>query len=174
VGAGDFHINADEPSVLAYDSRFKSPAQVDLFYAPDAYRSSDHDPVLVGLSLRAPARRYAFGGFLAPTTEQAQPTIVNAGSSIPIRFTLGANEGLQIFAQGFPASRAVPCAGAGSLTPSSPIATAGASGLTYSSGNRAYSLVWKTDAAWAGSCRELVLRFRDETQQVLRFQFAAP
>ncbi|MBM7502704.1 ExeM/NucH family extracellular endonuclease [Agromyces aurantiacus] len=43
-------INADEPSLIDYDMTFKKPAQ-DAFYAPDAYRSSDHDPVLVGLEL---------------------------------------------------------------------------------------------------------------------------
>lgn len=43
-------INADEPSLTDYDMTFKKPAQ-DALYAPDAYRSSDHDPVLIGLEL---------------------------------------------------------------------------------------------------------------------------
>ncbi|AXH95824.1 hypothetical protein DV701_06495 [Ornithinimicrobium avium] len=50
TGAQAWHINADEPSVLDYDMSFKPPAQ-DVLWAPDAYRSSDHDPVLVGLEL---------------------------------------------------------------------------------------------------------------------------
>jgi len=50
TGAGDYHINADEPSVLDYNTNFKSPGQVASLYAPDAFRTSDHDPVLVGLS----------------------------------------------------------------------------------------------------------------------------
>ncbi|NJD27357.1 MAG: DUF3616 domain-containing protein, partial [Chloroflexi bacterium] len=53
TGAADWHINADEPDILDYDTSFKSPAQ-DAIYAPDAYRSSDHDPLLVGLELDAP------------------------------------------------------------------------------------------------------------------------
>ena len=32
-----------------YNVEFKSPGQVISLYAPDAYRSSDHDPVLVGI-----------------------------------------------------------------------------------------------------------------------------
>lgn len=44
-----WHINADEPDLLDYDTSFKSPAQ-DLIYAPDAYRASDHDPVIVTLT----------------------------------------------------------------------------------------------------------------------------
>ena len=47
-GAGDVHINADEPSVLDYNVNFKSPGQVTSLYAPDRFRNSDHDPVLIG------------------------------------------------------------------------------------------------------------------------------
>jgi predicted extracellular nuclease len=48
TGATVWHINADEPDLIDYDTSFKRPAQ-DAIYAPDAYRSSDHDPVIVGL-----------------------------------------------------------------------------------------------------------------------------
>ena len=54
TGATVWHINADEPDLIDYDTSFKQPAQ-DAIYAPDAYRSSDHDPVVVGLGL-TPAR----------------------------------------------------------------------------------------------------------------------
>jgi predicted extracellular nuclease len=50
TGASEWHINADEPDVLDYDTSFK-PGAVDALYAPDRFRSSDHDPVLVGLDL---------------------------------------------------------------------------------------------------------------------------
>jgi predicted extracellular nuclease len=50
TGATVWHINADEPSILDYDMSFKQPAQ-DALYEPDAYRSSDHDPVIVGLDV---------------------------------------------------------------------------------------------------------------------------
>ncbi len=53
TGMTDWHINADEPDLIDYDTSFKLPAQ-DAIYAPDAYRSSDHDPVLIGLNLDAP------------------------------------------------------------------------------------------------------------------------
>ncbi len=49
TGAAQWHINADEPDVLDYDTSFKSPEQ-DALYEPNGYRSSDHDPVVVGLS----------------------------------------------------------------------------------------------------------------------------
>jgi predicted extracellular nuclease len=50
TGTTEWHINADEPDVLDYDTSFKPPAQ-DALYEANAYRSSDHDPVLVGLGL---------------------------------------------------------------------------------------------------------------------------
>ena len=37
-------------TVLDYDTSFKPPAQ-DALYEANAYRSSDHDPVIVGLAL---------------------------------------------------------------------------------------------------------------------------
>ncbi|MDQ3733372.1 MAG: ExeM/NucH family extracellular endonuclease, partial [Actinomycetota bacterium] len=53
TGAAEYHINADEPSVLDYNTNFKSEAQQESLYAPDEFRTSDHDPVLVGLALEA-------------------------------------------------------------------------------------------------------------------------
>jgi len=50
TGVTIWHINADEPDLIDYDTSFKLDAQ-DAIYAPDAYRSSDHDPVIVGLEL---------------------------------------------------------------------------------------------------------------------------
>lgn len=51
TGTTVWHINADEPSILDYDTSYKKAAQ-DALYEPNAYRSSDHDPVIVGLDLQ--------------------------------------------------------------------------------------------------------------------------
>lgn len=48
-----WHINADEPRALDYNTDFKSPEQQASFYAPDSYRASDHDPVIIALNLAA-------------------------------------------------------------------------------------------------------------------------
>jgi hypothetical protein len=53
TGAADWHINSDEPDVLDYDTSFKPPSQ-DALYEVNPYRTSDHDPVVVGLNLNAP------------------------------------------------------------------------------------------------------------------------
>ena len=52
TAASIWHINADEPSVLDYNTEYKTPGQVISLYTPDEYRSSDHDPVIVDLELR--------------------------------------------------------------------------------------------------------------------------
>jgi predicted extracellular nuclease len=51
TGLTEWHINADEPTVTDYNMENKSATQQGLLYLPDPFRSSDHDPVLVGLSL---------------------------------------------------------------------------------------------------------------------------
>ena len=48
TGATEWHINADEPDLLDYDMTFKQQAQDEL-YEPNEFRSSDHDPVRVGI-----------------------------------------------------------------------------------------------------------------------------
>ncbi len=49
TGVGDYHINSDEPSVLDYNTDFKTANLINTLYAPDQFRVSDHDPVVVGL-----------------------------------------------------------------------------------------------------------------------------
>ena len=49
-GVTIWHINADEASLIDYDMTYKKDAQ-DAIYAPDAYRSSDHDPVVIGMNV---------------------------------------------------------------------------------------------------------------------------
>lgn len=47
TGATEWHINADEPRILDYNQEFNPPE----LYEPTPYRSSDHDPVLIGAEL---------------------------------------------------------------------------------------------------------------------------
>ena len=42
--------------------------------------------------------------------------------------------------------------------------------LSYSADGQ-YNYVWKTDKAWAGSCRQLQLKFADGSTQVANFVF---
>ena len=56
TGAADWHINSDEPKVLDYSNMYTSTKAKTAFpYYPNLYRSSDHDPVISGISLFADA-----------------------------------------------------------------------------------------------------------------------
>jgi predicted extracellular nuclease len=46
-----WHINADEPRIFDYNTEFKSSEQLSTYFADDAYRASDHDPVIISLNL---------------------------------------------------------------------------------------------------------------------------
>ncbi len=50
TGVAEWHINADEPDLLNYNSQFNNP----LFYNDDFYAASDHDPLVIGLNLNEP------------------------------------------------------------------------------------------------------------------------
>ena len=68
AGVGDFHINSDEPSVLDYNTDFKTANLVATLYAPDKFRVSDHDPVVIGLNPNA-----------APSVDAGGPYAVDEG-----------------------------------------------------------------------------------------------
>ncbi|MGF1596224.1 MAG: ExeM/NucH family extracellular endonuclease [Acidimicrobiales bacterium] len=59
TGTATWQINADEVPLFDYNDEFQTPGEQSFerksnalpLYAPDPYRSSDHDPVIVGLSL---------------------------------------------------------------------------------------------------------------------------
>jgi predicted extracellular nuclease len=62
TGVAEFHINADEPSVLDYNDDFKSEGQLTSLYAPDQFRIADHDPIVVGLELVPALSGHVTGG----------------------------------------------------------------------------------------------------------------
>lgn len=80
TGAADWHINSDEPDVVDYDTSFK-PAAQEALYEPNPYRSSDHDPVIVGLDLTVPDKT-------APdTTIDSSPSNPSNSSSASFTFS---------------------------------------------------------------------------------------
>lgn len=47
-----WHINSEEAMVLDYNTEFKTPEQVQRYYDTSVFRSSDHDPLIIGLRLK--------------------------------------------------------------------------------------------------------------------------
>jgi predicted extracellular nuclease len=160
TGVTEWHINADEPDILDYDTSFKPPAQ-DALYEPNAYRSSDHDPVLVGLDLLA----YGFDGYLPPVHDEVN--VAKAGSTVPIRFTLASATGLEVlFAN--PVSAESSCATGEVTGPWQP--TGAVVGLTADDPPH-YTYDWKTSKSWSGTCRTFELTLDDGTYRTAFFHF---
>lgn len=51
---GDWAINGDEPVILDYNEEYKSEYAKANFYAPNPYRASDHDPMVLALAISQP------------------------------------------------------------------------------------------------------------------------
>ncbi|MEM6609424.1 MAG: ExeM/NucH family extracellular endonuclease [Pseudomonadota bacterium] len=51
TGAAEWQINSVEASILDYNTNFQPQAQIDNLYDTSPFRSSDHDPLIVGLNL---------------------------------------------------------------------------------------------------------------------------
>lgn len=81
AGFGVWHINADEPIVLDYNTEYKTDDR----YAATAYRSSDHDPVLIGLNLNADAPA------VVPTLSATLPANATVGTAASITGIAAAN-----------------------------------------------------------------------------------
>jgi hypothetical protein len=114
---------------------------------------------------------FNFSGFFKPIDNLPIVNVVKAGQAIPVKFSLGGNMGLNIFAAGYPASGTIACT-TGPQDPVEETSTAGGSSLSYDATTGQYIYVWKTDKAWAGSCRQLVVKLADGTSaKVANFNF---
>ncbi len=111
---------------------------------------------------------YDISGFFSPVNDWNG---VKAGKAVPIKFSLGGDQGLDIFAAGYPRSVAGTCEAGGVAGDAVETVTAGGSSLTYDAVADQYVYVWKTDKSWAGQCREFQLQFRDGTFVTAKFSF---
>ena len=84
TGAGGWDINADENPLFDYndtvrdagEAAFERESTARPLYAADPYRSSDHDPAIVGLALSSPNR--------APVARITGPATVRVGRTIEL------------------------------------------------------------------------------------------
>jgi hypothetical protein len=87
------------------------------------------------------------------------------------RFSLWGDHGLNILAARAPSSSAVACPGGSTPDAVEQTVAAGASSLSYDAASDTYTYVWKTQKAWAGSCREFTLELDDGTVHTALFEF---
>lgn len=115
---------------------------------------------------------YDFGGFVQPIDNLPTVNAAKAGSAIPVKFSLHGDQGLAIFAAGFPKSERIACVGGASLDNVEETMTAGSSSLSYDPSTDLYRYTWKTEKAWAGTCRQLVLKLADGAEHRAGFSFS--
>lgn len=113
-----------------------------------------------------------FGGFIGSIKNLPTVNTAKAGSAAPLVFSLSGDQGLDIFAAGYPASQEIDCNTKAPIGDLELVSTPPNSGLTYDPLMDRYTLPWKTNKSWAITCRQLVVRFRDNTDpRIAYFDF---
>ncbi|QNP41391.1 HYR domain-containing protein [Lysobacter solisilvae (ex Woo and Kim 2020)] len=112
---------------------------------------------------------YNFNGFFQPIDNAPALNTVKAGSAVPVKFSLGGNQGMNIF-QSTPASGVIAC-GATEGDAIEETVTAGSSSLQYDAGTGQYIYVWKTEKTWVGQCRILQVKLKDGRSRTALFKF---
>jgi hypothetical protein len=116
------------------------------------------------------ATRFPFTGFFQPVDNGATFNVLKAGATVPVKFTLGGDRGLGILAAGSPTSVGVACPSQATYDVIESTTTA-ASGLHYDATTGQYTYAWKSQKAWAGTCRQFNLRLVDGSSHTALFQF---
>ncbi|MGH2674811.1 MAG: PxKF domain-containing protein [Actinomycetota bacterium] len=111
--------------------------------------------------LQISPKTYAFTGFFSPVNNLPTMNSVNGGRAVPVKFSLGGDQGLDIFEAGYPRSQQIACDSTAPVDGIEETVAAGGSSLSYDPATDQYTYVWKTDKAWAGTCRQLVLKLDD-------------
>jgi len=114
---------------------------------------------------------YPWSGFFQPIDNLPTLNSVKAGSAIPVKFSLGGDQGLAIFEAGYPKAQQIPCDGSAPADAIEQIVTASSSTLQYDPTSGQYTYVWKTEKSWAGSCRQLIVRLSDGSDHLANFKF---
>lgn len=118
-----------------------------------------------------PKPAYTFSGFFQPVDNLPVVNMVKAGSAIPVKFSLSGDQGQDIFGTGYPKSQQIACDSTAPIDGIESIVTAGSSSLSYDATTDTYTYVWKTDKAWTGTCRQLVMKLNDGASHGANFKF---
>jgi predicted extracellular nuclease/methionine-rich copper-binding protein CopC len=114
AGSYKWGINAEEPTLLDYNMENKDNAQDASYFNADPYRSSDHNPILIGLNLGStPASGGGGGG--GGGTPPTIPLIPSAGPGLPATLQ-GSSSSDTIVVPDLPLTRVVTGGGADTVT----------------------------------------------------------
>jgi hypothetical protein len=120
---------------------------------------------------------FNFDGFRSPVDNpgtDATPVYnsAKAGQSIPVKFGLGGNQGLNIIAARNPKVTSVNCDTSATVVPIEEYVTSTANGgLTYEATADQYNYVWKTQSTYVNKCFKFDLQLTDGTSHEAYFKF---
>jgi hypothetical protein len=110
-----------------------------------------------------------FDGFRAPVANAPEVNVVNAGRSVPVKFSLDGDRGLDVLGEGQPSVRRIDCATREPM--GEPTEATATRELRYDAAEDQYSWVWSTRGTWAGTCRELTVGLVDGSSHPALFRF---
>lgn len=107
-----------------------------------------------------------FGGFTAPIAAAPAINSANAGSTVPVKFSITSESAIAplIDSQEVSCTTLEPTGGAPTA-----ISSPGGTSLTEADGG--FHVNWQTDASWAGTCRRLTVRLPAASDAVAYFRF---
>ena len=114
---------------------------------------------------------YSWNGFFQPIDNGDVVNKAKAGQSIPVKFSLGGNQGLNIMTAGYPNFVFGNVPSADTTDEVESYATSSTPGLTYDAAANQYVYVWKTDKAWAGKSGTLRIKLADGSMHTAMFNF---
>ena len=116
---------------------------------------------------------YAWAGFFQPVENPSAWNSAKAGQSIPVKFSLGGDQGLGVIAAGHPKVVAITCPSSSTTTEAIEeyVTSTTNNGLVYDPLTGQYNYVWKTEKTWAGKCFRLDVKLVDNTPHSAQFKF---
>jgi hypothetical protein len=145
--------------VYCYDS----PPTDCAVFPVDSYRDTNY--------WVTPLWGYNFSGFFQPVDNTPTLNVAKAGSAIPVKFSLGGDQGLNVLRAGYPQVTPVSCNTSLPTDVIETTVTAGGSSLQYDSTVGQYTYVWKTNSTWAGTCVQFDLGLNDGSTHTFLVQF---
>ncbi|HEY7332456.1 MAG TPA: PxKF domain-containing protein [Candidatus Limnocylindria bacterium] len=115
---------------------------------------------------------WPWSGFLSPVDNLPTLNVVKAGSTVPMKFSLGGNRGLGIFAPGWPKAVLTSCSQPDDTNPIAPDETTDTnSGLKYDPVSDQYHYNWKTPKNYKGKCYLFEMKLIDGSVRQAWFKF---
>ncbi len=162
---GDGSFETTGPTVAFLAGSLQAPGTVTVTVrVTDEHGQSSTDTAVIDVV-------WDFGGFASPSNPSGA-TVIKAGSSHPVKFSLDGFQGLALL-DGRPTLQRTDCTTGAAI--GAPVATSagGGGGVAYDPSTDEYTFVWKTNKAWSGWCGTFELHLADGQTHELAVRFKA-